>query len=118
MSRKRREKIRRGKFYIYYPNGCHPSLVFRKNKRKNTYDAIIFGTTPGHHRTRLNHPISPRVESSVVRTRPIRGVRSDFGDRELVGFLIDKADKIRIEIIKRKKPEESSKYKKYKRSKK
>ena len=118
MSRKRREKIRRGKFYIYYPNGCHPSLVFRKNKRKNMYDAIVFGTTPGHHRIKLNYPIASDVHMSVVQSKPVRGVRSDFSSREFVGLFINKADKIMIEIIKRRKPTESSKYKKYKNSKK
>ena len=117
LSSKRRIKIRRGKFYIYYPNGSHPSLIFSKNKRKNRYDAIVFGTTPGRHRIKLDHPMSPNVEMSVVQTRPVRGVRSDFGDKEVIGLYINKDDKIKIEIIKRRKPKKSAKYKKQQNSK-
>lgn len=114
MSNKRKKKIRRGKFYISYPSGGHPSLIFRKNKRKNMYDAIVFGTTPGHHRIVLSYPISLNIRVSVIHTRPIRGVRSDFGDKELAGLTIHKADKIKLEIVKRKKPEMTRKYKMYK----
>lgn len=39
-----------------------------------------------------------------MHTRPIRGVRLDFGDKELLGLRICKEDKIIIEFIKRKYP--------------
>ena len=113
MSKKRKNQLKRGKFYASYPNGGHPALIFRKNKRKNRYDAIIFGTTSGHHTTFLKVPIAKNVFQSVVHTRPIRGVRIDFGDRELIGLLISKSDKAKIEVIKRKKPQYTKNYKKY-----
>ena len=37
----------------------------------------------------------------------------DLGDHELVGLKVDKVDKPRIELIKRKKPQLTKKYKKY-----
>ena len=114
MSKKRKIQLKRGKFYASYPNGGHPALIYKKNKRKNRYDAVVFGTTPGHHRKELNVPISNNVNRSVVQTRPIRGVRSDFGNKELVGLKVDKSDKSSIEVIKRKKQLETRKYKLYK----
>ena len=111
MSKKRKKLLLKGKFYSSYPNGGHPSLIFRKNKRKNQFDAVVFGTTPGHHRTLLKHPISNSITKSVVHNRPIRGVRKDFGDKELTNLKVNKEDKPKIELVKRKKPQETKKYK-------
>ena len=66
MSKKRKIQLKRGKYYASYPNGGHPSLIYRKNKKKNKYDAVVFGTTPGHHKKELDHPISPSVKQSVI----------------------------------------------------
>ena len=117
MSKKRKIKLKRGRYYASYPNGGHPALIYKKNIKKNKYDAVVFGTTPGHHRTELNNPISRNVKKSVVHTRPIRGVRTDYGDKELEGMHVNKADKPKIEIVKRKKPLETRKYKLYKQKK-
>ena len=111
MSKKRKIKLKRGKFYASYPNGGHPSLIYRKNRRKNKYDAIVFGTSEGHHRIRLTHPVSSTVKVSVIHSRPIRGVRLDFGDRELINIKINKSDKPIIESVKRKEPQKTRKYK-------
>ena len=111
MSKKRKKLLLKGRFYSSYPNGGHPSLIFRKNKRKNQFDAVVFGTTPGHHRTLLKHPISNSITKSVVHNRPIRGVRKDFGDKELTNLKVNKEDKPKIEVVKRKKPQETKKYK-------
>ena len=111
MSRKRKHKLYRGKFYTSYPNGGHPALIFRKNKKKNRYDAVIFGTTEGHHRTKLSYPISPNIKQTVVHNRPMRGVRKDFSDKELLGLNINKEDKPVVSLIKRNKPLLSKKYK-------
>lgn len=78
MSKKRKIKLKRCRYYASYPNGGHPSLIYRKNKKKNKYDAVVFGTTPGHHKKELDYPISPSVKQSVIQTRPIRGTRSDL----------------------------------------
>ena len=114
MSKKRKIKLKRGRYYASYPNGGHPALIYKKNIRKNKYDAVVFGTTPGHHRNELQYPISQNVKKSVIHTRPIRGVRSDFGDKVLEGMRINKVDKPKIKIIERKKPLETRKYKLYK----
>lgn len=115
---KKKIKLRRGKFYASYPNGGHPSLIYRKNRRKNRYDAIVFGTSEGKHKTKLDYPISPNVKQSVIHNRPIRGVRSDFGDKEYQGLYVNKKDKPKINLAKRKVPEETRKYRIQKESKK
>lgn len=111
MSKRKKVKLLRGKFYIVYVSGNHPSLIFKKSRKKNRYDAVVFGTTGGHHRTALQHPISPNVKQSVIHNRPIRGTRKDFGDKELLGLSIAKVDKPLIKNIKRKKPLETKSYK-------
>ena len=111
MSKRKKNKLLKGKFYIVYTSGNHPSLIFKKNKKKNRYDAIVFGTAGGHHRTILQHPISPNVKQSVIHNRPIRGTRRDFGDKELFGLSVNKADKPLIKTVKRKKPLETKSYK-------
>ena len=111
MSKKRKNKLLRGKFYSSYPTGGHPALIYRKNKRKNKYDAIVFGTTIGKHKTRLKKPISNTVKQSVVQNRPIRGVRKDFSDKELTNLKLDKQDKPLIKIIEKRKPLKTKNYK-------
>ena len=117
MSKKRKTKLKRGRYYASYPNGGHPALIYRKSIRKNKYDAVVFGTTPGHHRKELDYPISRNVKKSVIHTRPIRGTRSDYGDKELEGICLNKIDKPKIEIVKRKKTLETRKYKLHKQKK-
>lgn len=116
MSKKRKIKLQRGKFYVLYPNGCHPSLIFKKNVRKNRYDAIVFGTTLGHHRIKLRYPIASNITISAVHSKPIRGVRSDFGDKEYKGLLVKKEDRAIIKTIKNKNPQETRKYREYKKT--
>ncbi len=111
MSKRKKIKLLRGKFYIVYSSGSHPSLIFKKNKKKNKYDAVVFGTTEGHHRTKLRHPISPNINQSVVHNRPVRGTRKDFGDKEMIGLSIHKDDKAIINSVKRKTPLETRRYK-------
>ena len=110
----KRVKLKRGKYYVSYPNGGHPSLIFRKNKKKNRYDAVVFGTTEGRHRVKLNSPISSKVKQSVVHTRPMRGTRADYGDRDINGLKVSKEDKPIIELVKRRKPQETRRYKELK----
>lgn len=114
MSKKRKNKLLKGKFYTAYPVGGHPSLIYKKNKKKNRYDAVVFGTTPGKHRTELNNPISPNVNKSIIHNRPIRGTRKDFGDKELVGLKIHPEDKAKLKVVKRRTPQETNNYKKQK----
>ena len=114
MSKKRRNQLKRGRFYASYPNGGHPALIYKKNKRKNRYDAVVFGTSPGKHRTYLVIPIGDGIKISVVHNRPIRGTRKDYGDKELTRLKVSKIDKPRIMIIKRKIPQETRRYREYK----
>ena len=114
MAKKRKNKLLRGKFYASYPNGGHPALIFNKNKRKNRYDAVVFGTTEGRHRTKLDKPISDKVSKSVIHNRPIRGVRKDFGDKEFSNLKVDPGDKPKIKIVKRRIPQETKRYKELK----
>lgn len=114
MANKRRNKLYRGKFYTSYPNGGHPALIYRKNKRKNRYDAVVFGTTTGKHKTELTKPISGSVSSSVIHNRPIRGTRKDFGDKELSNLKIDPVDKPKVKIVERKIPQETRRYREQK----
>ena len=118
MSAKRKIRLLKGIMYSSYPNGGHPALIFKKNRRKNKYDAVIFGTTEGKHRTKLKHPISNSVKQSVVHNRPIRGTRKDFGDKELTNLKIDRSDKTIIEVVKRRNPQETRRYKEMKENKK
>ena len=115
--KKKKIDLKRGKFYITYAVGIHPSLIYRKSKKKNRYDAIVFGTTEGKHRTKLDKPISEGISVSVIHNKPIRGTRKDFADKNFVGESIDKIDKAKIEFVKRKEPSETRRYKEYKKTK-
>ena len=82
----------------------HPGLIIYKNDKKNTYIAVVTGTSPGRHKTRLSIPTEPNLKQSFVNNRPVLGKRKHFGSHELVGMKIDSADGKTIEIIKRRKP--------------
>ena len=111
---KSRNKLLRGKIYhVYTTGGPHPSLIFKKNRRKNKYFAVVFDTSEGRHRTKLSHPTNPNVKQSFVQNRPILGRRRDFGNRELINIRVHKDDKIIIEIVKRRKPRLTSEYRKH-----
>lgn len=116
MAKRKKIKILKGKFYVTFHTGGrgHPSLIFRKNKRKNKYWLVVFDTSPRHDRKKLSHPIEPSVEQSYVQKRPVVASHGDLGDHELIGLHIHKDDKPRIEMVKTKKPFMTKKYKKYK----
>ena len=116
MKRRKKTKILVGRFYVTYHTGGkgHPSLVFRKNKRKNKYWIVVFDTTPRDDRKKLKHPIEISIKESYVQKKPVISSHGDLGDHELTGLSIDKQDKITIEIIKHKKPMLTKKYKTYK----
>ena len=61
----------------------------------------------------LKIPIESSVKASFVYKRPVIASHGDLGDHELIGLKIDKIDKPRIELIKRKTPLLTKKYKKY-----
>lgn len=105
-------KLLKGKYYsIYVTGGSHPALVFKKNKRRNKYYVVVFDSSKGRHRTKLKHPTSKNIKESFVQNRPYLGVKKDFGNHELLGINVNKEDKPTIEIVKRRKPKETKRYK-------
>jgi len=117
MSKKKRNRIRivRGKFYTTFHTGRlgHPSFVFRLNRKRNMYWIVVFDTTGRNDRIMLKVPIESTVKASFIHKKPVIASHGDLGDHELVGLKIDKVDKPRIEIIKRKKALLTKKYKRY-----
>ena len=110
---KKKLKLLKGRFYsIFTTGGSHPSLLFRKNKRKNKYYIVVFDSSNGRHRTRLRYPTSKEVKESYVQNRPLLSVRKDLGNHELFGLRIHKEDKVMIEIVKHRKPRMTKNYKK------
>lgn len=116
MSKKRKRiRILRGKFYTTFHTGRlgHPSLVFRLDRKSNKYWIVVFDTTGRNDRIMLKVPIGITVKASFVHKKPVIASHEDLGDHELVGLKVDNVDKPRIELIKRKKPQLTKKYKKY-----
>ena len=91
----------------------HPSLVFRLNRKKNKYWIVVFDTTGRNDRIMLKVPIESSVKHSFVHKRPVIASHGDLGDHELIGLKIDRVDKPRVKLIKRKHPLLTKKYKKY-----
>lgn len=112
MSRKRIRLLKGKIYHLYTVGGPHPSLIFKKNKKKNRYYAIVFDTSSGRHRTKLKYTTEPHIKQSFVQNRPVLGVRRDFGNRELVNIKINREDKIIIKIVSKRKPRLTSEYKK------
>ena len=109
---KNKIKLFKGRFYTNYKSGGnHPSLLYKKNKRKNNYSCVIFDSTSGRHRTKMKHPISPDRKTSFIQNRPMICKKNDFGNHQLNGLSINKEDKILVEIVKRRKPRYSSSFK-------
>ena len=68
MSKRKKTRIIKGRFYATFHTGGkgHPSLVFKKCKRKNRYLIVVFDTTPRDDRLALSHAIEPSVKKSYV----------------------------------------------------
>ena len=115
MSDRKKIRIQKGKFYATFHTGGrgHPSLVYRQSKKKNKYWIVVFDTAPRDDRKLLKYPIEASVEKSYIQKRPVIASHGDLGDHILYGLAINKADKPIVEIIKRKKPLLTKKYKKY-----
>lgn len=117
MSKKKRKRIKilKGKFYTTFHTGRigHPSLVFRLDRRKNKYWIVVFDTAGRNDRIMLKFPIEKSIKASYVHKKPVIASHGDLGDHELLDIKINKIDKPRIELIKRKQPQLTKKYKKY-----
>ena len=103
MSKKKiyNKHIEKGKFYSV---NKHPGLIVFKNDRKNTYIAVVTGTTKHKHQTKLIHSTERKVQVSYVNNRPVLGRRKHFGSNELIGMKIHSDDRIIIRIIAKRKP--------------
>ena len=111
---KKQPKLLRGKFYpIYTTGGSHPSLLYKKNHKKNQYHVVVFDSSDGRHRTKLKQPIGDGVKESYVQNRPLLTTKKDFGNHELLGLRIHSEDKKRIEFVKRRNIRISKKYREY-----
>lgn len=97
--------LEKGRFYIHNDKyGGHPSLLYKKNDRKNLYFVIIFTSKNGPKRTRLKHSIEPsKVKQSFVHNNPSVVTRRDLGTKELQGLRVNKDDKPLIKSIEKKK---------------
>ena len=115
MSKRRKVKILRGKFYTTFHTGKrgHPSLVFRLDRKNNKYWLVVFDTTGRNDRIMLKVPIETGIKASFVHKRPTIASHGDLGDHELSEIKIDKIDKPRIEVVKRRRPFLTKKYKRY-----
>jgi len=91
----------KGKFYSV--NG-HPGLIVFKNDAKNRYLAVVTGTSPGRHKTKLKHSTERKVKTSYINNRPVLGKRKHFGSKELIGMKIHKEDKPLVKAICKRKP--------------
>ena len=103
MSKKKiyNKRLKKGKFYSV---NKHPGLIVFKNDRKNTYIAVVTGTTKHKHQTKLIHSTETKVQVSYVNNRPVLGRRKHFGSKELIGMKIHSDDRIIIRIIAKRKP--------------
>ena len=98
------------KFYMVYSGPPHPAFVYEIDKKHKTIKSIKFGTTKAKHMTEL-HPLQSNIIKQYVHNRPFEGVRSDYGDKELIGLSINELDYHIIEEIKKKEPNRSKRAK-------
>lgn len=110
MSKENRTKIEIGKFFMAYGGVPHPAYIFEIDKKHKTIKSIKFGTTKAKHMSQI-HPLQKNNSSQFVHNRPFEGVRSDYGDKELLGLEIDPRD---LEVIEKIKKKESMKSKRAK----
>ena len=109
---KKKNKLVIGKFYLIYGGSPHPAQIFMIDTKHKTFLSIKFGTTQGKHMVRI-HPIQKgRGNEQYAHKRPFEGVRSDYSDKEMLGFAVDDKDYQIIEEIKKRNPMKTSKAKK------
>ena len=99
-----------GGFYLIYGGQPHPALIIGYDSKHKTYLSFKFGTTKGKHMTRI-HSIQKDDREQYVHNRPFEGVRNDYGDKELLGLVIDERDYRVLESIKNNKPVKTSRAK-------
>ena len=97
--------LEKGRFYIHSDgHKGHPSLLYKKNDRKNLYFVVIFTSKNGPRRTRLKYSIEPsKVKQSFVHNMPTIAKRRDLSSKPMNGLMIHKDDKPIIRLIEKKK---------------
>ena len=107
MSKKKiyNKHLEKGRFYIHSDgHGGHPSLLFKKNDKKNTYYVVVFTSSPGPKRKQLKHSIEPlKIKVSFVHNTPKISKRKELGSKPMNQLSINKEDKPIIKSIERKK---------------
>lgn len=100
--------IKKGYYYWHKDSSIkynHPSLVYKKNDKKNQYNIVCFTSSNGKHRTKLNYNIDPKNRNNdcFALNTPQKVKRKSLG-KKLDGFnIVDKRDKTIVERIARKK---------------
>ena len=106
---KKKNKLCIGRFYQLFNGPAHPSKIYFYDKKHKTYLSIKFGTTKGKHMSRIQSLEKGKTNEQYVLNRPIEGVRSDYGDKQLKGLEINEMDFELVERIKLKKPQKTRK---------
>lgn len=94
--------------YLWWPP--HPSKIYMYDSKHKTYLSLKFGTTKVRHVTRI-HPIQKNQNEQYVHNRPFEGVKSDYGEKELIGLETSLEDEPVFNEIKKRKPVKTSKTK-------
>ncbi len=102
------KSIKKGRYYWHRDSskkGFHPSLVYKKNDKKNKYNIVCFTSSKGKHRTKLKENINPSKVNEIcyVLRNPSVVKRKAIG-QEINGYKItNKKDKALVKFITRKK---------------
>ena len=105
-----KKKLIIGHFYLIYGGPPHPSKIYMYDSKHKTYLSLKFGTTKVRHVTRI-HPIQKNQNEQYVHNRPFEGVKSDYGEKELIGLETNLEDELVFNEIKKRKPVKTSKAK-------
>ena len=107
---KKKKKLIIGHFYLIYGGPPHPSKIYMYDSKHKTYLSLKFGTTKVRHVIRI-HPIQKNQKEQYVHNRPFEGVKSDYGEKELIGLETSLEDEPVFNEIKKRKPVKTSKAK-------
>ena len=108
---KKKVALKVGNFYLIYGGQPHPAKIIKYDPKHKTYLSYKFGTTNGKHMTRI-HSLQKDNKEQYVHNRPFEGTRKDYGDKELLGLVVDERDCEILESIKSKNPAKTSNAKK------
>lgn len=125
MSKKRKHKIylEIGKFYRVLDGSStgHPGQIYKIDKNEKTFYAVVtgsmsfadfekFGLRKGY--IRLLKSTDNNVDISIIKKRPFKGDRNDFGEKEYSDMKFAETDMKIVIIVQKKKPILGSYYRK------